>query len=315
MPRWWKLLTKQQRPNQYSFQQSFGLHTNSGGLATWAVLTQDEKNVCDSAALGTGGTAYNNKQTLDMCVDSPFTLLHMSAGGAFTNQAGGALPGNRAKIYVSNRRYKWTIVNNELHPITVKFFWTTPRHDIRKERVNYTGGSLVDTYQGYDINDVMARCFDRDGAIAYGANCLNGVIDSFRPTQSNSWCSLFKIKKVVTMELHAGECRSLVFKRDKPWFMSDFLEANVNDFLAWKNKTMIPFIQIIGCPVHDTVEPRLVRLGQAYVSITFEMRAQTWCFTTKTSSYTQVAFDAPVPVAFTATTYASRPVAANVNEN
>lgn len=286
----------------YDYGDGTPAHGGVTGQSTWIGAGQ---------GLNTSTTQQN---WMSACVESPtnFSQMLTTAGFNINSQAVGS-----QKIIFGPRHYYWAFVNQELFPIKLKVYWCRPRRSYTVSGGFGSGG--VDYISGTDINDMIARCFDRDKILVYNNNNpanpkMNNTLPyNFSPMQSVSFCSLFKVIKKKSFEMDAGECMNWKHSVKRYKVFSDYDWTMLTNEVC-NRRTLFPVFVIQGCPVVDTNSLQAVSTGKASIALMFTQRTKIYQITATTQTYKALEMTCPGGLVVTAK-YATKPVAAQIADD
>lgn len=271
----------------------------------------DQKNVCDSAALGTGagyGTfpLTTETQWQAMLGDSPVSMFSWLVNSGINTVALA-----KARYLWTPRTFKWEITNQETFPMQMKVYWVKPRRDLDRNTNDYSNLELM-SMSGTDLNDFTARCFDRDGILTWGANVLKNALPiSFTPFQSHTWCQFFKVVKVQKVKVDAGQC-VVINRKANRWVSVNDIDIGDIEYIA-QRRQVIPFIHMVGCPVYDSTDLKKVGTGKCRISMVYTARHSFYTMNLTVQQYKKVDLGPPAGGLTSANArYVSKPVAAAV---
>lgn len=320
----YKNVVKGSKPTQYDYSIGFGADSDQTGFSAVFNPMFDYFNAYDLNVLG-NGVNPGESSFMDCNIDTPQVLQNMNAANAFVSVTG--VPSNIADsedmFIVGPRSYKWQLNNFEVHPINVKIYLCKARHDIPATHTAFVSGDLTKTGIASDMNDFIARCFDRDKIIDYAPSHagatgkeLKELNPAFTLYQSTSFCKWFKILSTKSLEIKTGECKTLTYTAKKPWRMTDYVGGSLESLFAFGGKSIFLVFQIIGCPVLDGENLNREQLGRARMSVHHTMRCKVYQLNQAKQGYKQLELDAPGGAVNPANAiYAAAPLPVLVNEN
>jgi len=312
-PKWFKQATHLQRPINWEYSQGCGITGFTAGLSTVFVPAYDTNNYVDKNALGDGTGTYAQPQLFSAVVDDSDQIARMEAQGAFSASSGEALPAGKVQVYIDKMTWKWNIINETTHGISLRIYWVKPRHDVTYATNAYVAGDNNKLSWGSDWNHVLGKCLDRDLIVTAGNNCLTTLNPGFVLQQSPSFCAMFKVLNVKNYEMKPGGHLMLGHKRKGLFRMSDWIQGTYPNMLGWNKFTRIPIFQIIGWPVIDAANSNYERLGKAKLAIHHTQRTRVWSWNRLVTSNKALNVNAPAGAVANAMDI-EQPVAAPVNE-
>jgi len=298
------------KPVQFLYNCKFGIEGNYDRVLFFVPM-YDSKGVCDSNALGTGAgyladPKVTETQWMAMLGDSPFQQFSWQINASIND----VTELKRAYIW-GPRRFMWEITNQELFPVFVHIYWAKPRRDMDYNAVAHVADSLDFTY-GQDLNDVTARCLERDGFFTYGAGVLKSQLSvSWTPFESHTWCQLFKVRKVQKLRMDAGQCIKINHKKSR-WRQINDTDVSTTEYVATRDM-LIPFIHVVGCPVYDSTNINKVGTGKCRITIVHTSKFS-W-YTLNSNTQQKINVDLPAPaggITQANARYISKPVAGAV---
>jgi hypothetical protein len=306
------------KPLQYYYDIALGLDSEQNGFADVCFLEQDATNSYKALTLGTGGGNAHQPQQESMQVDTPKVIKRINDANAFLDIAQNVqeLKNTTMKFLLGPRTYEWDFVNFENHPVKLEIYIMKSRRDMRQPTAAYVAGSGVTPYEGQDLNDILARCLDRDGQITYGANCLRSIDPNWTPYQSPTFCQGFKVLKKKTLELNAGQCYRTKYVAKKPWVLTDFYASEYETYRTYAKNSILIMVKFIGCSVLDSATPTSSQYGRSRLAVHHKFRTTIWQLNTATQNCVKNHLSSPSgPVVPANAIYMSKPVAAQVAEN
>jgi len=273
---WYKTVTKTTKPKQLALQWPCFMAQENVGKCFFGVPMYDTLNVLNRIHLG-DGTSRNavNKMSMAADIDSPTVIgkLLMLAGVNLTSDSD-----TMVRTILGPRVYKWEMSNQTRSPITVTVFWCRPRRDIKYilEDPWPVGTETSDFYQGSDLNNIVSRCFLRDGITAvHGNQELLTLDQGFTPYRSHSFCQVFKVVKTKKFMLDAGQCHEFRHTQKKPWALNDIDVTSTFNHVAWR-RMLFPLFRVDGCPVYDNEDYARINSGPANLALVYNVQCKLW---------------------------------------
>jgi len=310
IPKWAKPVVLGSKGTKFLYNTKFGLEGSSDRALFFCPMF-DQKNVVDTTALGTGAgyrnfTLTTEKQWPAMLGDSPYYMFSWLVNSGLDTET------ELKQRYIwGPRTFKWEITNQETFPMQMKIFWASPRRDLDWNDTAYDS-TTQSFMHGTDLNDVSARLFARDGHVTWGSGVLKTSLPiSWTPFQSHSWCQYFKVRKVQTIKVDAGQC-VVINRKSRKWVSINDIDVADTEYVARRNQ-LIPFIHIVGCPVYDSSAYRIVGTGLCRLSLVYTASHTWWTMNANTQAYKKVDLGAPAGDLTAANArYVSKPVAGAV---
>lgn len=267
--------------------------------------------IYDAGGMGTGtgpASIWTSANYADMFVDNCTTICGMSNNSMFYGNnpaAAVSITGVASEKYIIGPRYySYEIQNFELHAVNVVIYWCKPRHDIVYNSNNLEANITAvkqaqETFEGQNVNDILAKCFYRDGIIgAPAAGCMMSLPISTSPYESTSFCQAFKIVKKSKFHLNPGKCHRITVKKKKIWIPTMYELSQSLHLIAWK-KGLFPLFKLVSCPVNDTTNTKKVATGASSLSIIYSFRTKVWQVNAGVTHTTNLSLTAPAGVPVT----------------
>lgn len=216
----YKMLQKASAPLLGGYYSTAGVY---GPAPCRIIYCNDQSAWGDSAALKVSYGADNTHSIYIPGIDTPEMV------DIILRMAGVVVPTGKRYI-LGNRTLEYCLSNFETSELELRVYVCNARSWMLRS-TNVNDG---DASSGGDLIDITKRLLAKDGQAFNPSNIAQNLFDS------TTWCSNFRVRKVLRYKIAAGGCKKFKFTHRKPWLLTNrFL--NAQDYAAWPRGKFLLF--------------------------------------------------------------------------